>query len=987
MAAWSVAVGGFLTARRRMRTPRQAAEKWLARLVQVVSYQLMVVFRLPAWGKALLAMAVVIPVLLSGAYVLHTAAGLPWADAARYVWYAMQNVPGMDIVRFGSDQARLVLVAIHGLSLYGFAAIVGIVTEDVRMLVEEIRCGNFPIPASHHTVVLDSSSSMPHLLNVLREVLAARQARGRALYPGCVAVLSTQPKGELDRQLADALPQYPGVIVTRYGDPVKVVDLERVGAGQAHTVLLLCPGDLMGGQISPALQQDLCLAALRALQQPHADVSGADHAAALAAGFVDSEDWAAAGAAQRGRARRRPWWRRLTGWWRGGGAEEGEEAAALGDREGRGRRRRRQVVVVESGSATQELALVTARGDGPNSGSGSAAGSVDGGSGSGSGSFDGDGGGGGGGGSWAGGSYPAGGSVVNADQDWADPLRVTYVGRVSSATRVGLQCAANPGLAEVFRAIVCRSEYASLQVVPLPRRLEGLTFAAARHQFRRAVLCGVLPLGDAGGNGAPGAHGAGGRGPGAGASADGVSEGDSVWGAISSSDTPMQLSPPDSYVLGRGDLLVMLADGLAECSPAPIHVPPPPLPPLASGLNTPHSSSEASPAPLPYHRPLRRIVLVAFGSRITPAMTAAIDEFAAPSCDVCVLSPRACEGLPTEPTPVHGLRLRNELGDPLSPEALERAGVRQADAVVMTALEDAPPDVSDALATATALVLKRLLATASPTTGPAAAVAALRATAVTVATNVAAAVSSAAADIVHGDSSAAATADGDDGSSSAGAVGAAAAVETLTKQLWGSSSAQPPLPLRPLTFVCPLRDPHARTVLRGIEGHSGRVAAAAAAAAVVSAAAAVDQAVDSQAGSLLSEEGGDGYDGSARTPGAVRALHIEVLEPGALVGADPRLVSGLEDLLNDEGVQLAMRRPDLYGMAPLSRTTWGQVCEAVRQHGGDLALGFVQRGSLRLAPHAEERVVWVAGDRLVVLTHAQVAGRAGGGSTWASKAA
>lgn len=55
-----------------------------------------------------------------------------------------------------------------------------------------MRSGNFAIPETGHTVVLGSG---PKLVHVLRSILHARerQAAGAA-FPGCIAVLSTQPK-------------------------------------------------------------------------------------------------------------------------------------------------------------------------------------------------------------------------------------------------------------------------------------------------------------------------------------------------------------------------------------------------------------------------------------------------------------------------------------------------------------------------------------------------------------------------------------------------------------------------------------------------------------------------------------------------------------------------------------------------------------------------------------------------------------------------
>ncbi len=50
------------------------------------------------------------------------------------------------------------------------------------------------------------------------------------------------------------------------------------------------------------------------------------------------------------------------------------------------------------------------------------------------------------------------------------------------------------------------------------------------------------------------------------------------------------------------------------------------------------------------------------------------------------------------------------------------------------------------------------------------------------------------------------------------------------------------------------------------------------------------------------------------------------------VGADPRLVSGLEDLLDEQGCEVYIKRPDRYGLKPLQRFTWSQVSLAWSRH-------------------------------------------------------
>lgn len=44
---------------------------------------------------------------------------------------------------------------------------------------------------------------------------------------------------------------------------------------------------------------------------------------------------------------------------------------------------------------------------------------------------------------------------------------------ISSTSRVAVQCAVQPGLAAVFDAVICRTDDASLHIVPVPEELVG----------------------------------------------------------------------------------------------------------------------------------------------------------------------------------------------------------------------------------------------------------------------------------------------------------------------------------------------------------------------------------------------------------------------------------------------------------------------------------------------------------------------------------
>lgn len=57
------------------------------------------------------------------------------------------------------------------------------------------------------------------------------------------------------------------------------------------------------------------------------------------------------------------------------------------------------------------------------------------------------------------------------------------------------------------------------------------------------------------------------------------------------------------------------------------------------------------------------------------------------------------------------------------------------------------------------------------------------------------------------------------------------------------------------------------------------------------------------------------------------------------VGAEPLLVGALEDLLDEQGYEIYIKRCDRYGMAPSNHISWGQVREDWRRLSRSLSCG------------------------------------------------
>ncbi|GIL77230.1 hypothetical protein Vretimale_3092 [Volvox reticuliferus] len=501
-----------------------------------------------------------------------------------------------------------------------------------------------------------------------------------------------------------------------------------------------------------------------------------------------------------------------------------------------------------------------------------------------------------------------------AESDFDDPLQVTYVSSTSSMSRVAVQCAVQPGLAAVYDAVLCRADDASLHVVDLPAGMQGCTFMQVRRRFRRAVVCGILP--------------------GVGSSRGRSDKGEGNGGCII-------FSPPDARVLRSSDRLVLLAATKEDFVPVPWEVQAPELPQLLMRQGDRSSRPD-------------RLVLLALDSCLAPSMLDALDEFGAEGCSVTVVSPEPCSGIPPGSTPNNQLVLRNHVGDPLSPGALLAAEVIAADAVILTGTDGLPSDEADAVAVGTALLLQRLVAdpwVMSHVSMEEVAAASFDTEEYWGSASFASRSMNSLNSIDFNNLPILITAEPT--AAAVAADQAEAVAEEVTAALADDGKKifprrRPQLPSRPLTFVCSLRDPQNRSVLQhiGVEACRTNMCSA-------------------DLAELLNSDG---------TVTASRGLSIEVVEPQALVsgmlakvGAEPLLVSALGDMLDDEGYEIYLKRCEGYGIPPCSHVSWAQVSEVVRAR-QDVALGYIHRGQLHLAPPSDMTLRLEEGDKLVVMS-------------------
>lgn len=202
------------------------------------SYRLLQVFTLPTTGKLWAVLGIGAICTFLGAAIYRIASGSDWGDAIGKTYFTLNNVPGMDCTSDDTPRGTLVLNLIHILSLFTFAILVGILTDDISEAVEKVTTGNFPVPERDHTVLMGWNTQTIPILNQILQ-LQQRDPKGTFSLP--ILILAEKEKEDMDAELLDEFgPTVLGkTILTRQGRLSSKDDMFRVAAGQARTVMFL----------------------------------------------------------------------------------------------------------------------------------------------------------------------------------------------------------------------------------------------------------------------------------------------------------------------------------------------------------------------------------------------------------------------------------------------------------------------------------------------------------------------------------------------------------------------------------------------------------------------------------------------------------------------------------------------------------------------------------------------------------------------------
>lgn len=178
------------------------------------------------------------------------------------VYGVLYRAPGAKVTEETSWLAALVMNIVFLLGLFTFAVVLGIISEEIKTQVRDVKLGNYPILAQSHTLVLGWNSAAVPLLRQMAIAKArvpkptvfdslglvgpkARKGARVKLQPafdGPVVILADHSKEAMDAAVTSALRHQRHLqVLTREGAPHYLRDLEGVSAGQARTVIILQP--------------------------------------------------------------------------------------------------------------------------------------------------------------------------------------------------------------------------------------------------------------------------------------------------------------------------------------------------------------------------------------------------------------------------------------------------------------------------------------------------------------------------------------------------------------------------------------------------------------------------------------------------------------------------------------------------------------------------------------------------------------------------
>lgn len=128
-------------------------------------------------------------------------------------------------------RAIAMFITIGGMMI--FALLLGLVSETLGGLMDNLKEGHSRVIESNHTLVLGWNEK---IFSVIEQVVEANRSERR----GVIVILSEKPKAEMEAEIQDKLEDFGStVVVCRSGTTTQNVDLLKVNAPEARAIIVL----------------------------------------------------------------------------------------------------------------------------------------------------------------------------------------------------------------------------------------------------------------------------------------------------------------------------------------------------------------------------------------------------------------------------------------------------------------------------------------------------------------------------------------------------------------------------------------------------------------------------------------------------------------------------------------------------------------------------------------------------------------------------
>lgn len=217
----------------------------------------------------LVAFVLIIGIRLLLVYFFHdsidpvTQVNRSWLDDVYTIWLQMTDPGNMnqDIYSGPVSKIPAIIAGIAGMIL--LSALIAFITTQLEATLHEFRKGRGPVLEEGHTLILGWNE---RVLNILEELFIANESEDRA----SVVIISNESKEDMDGYLDRLEVPKNTMIFTANGNPSSIVELQRVSAPLAKSVIVLA------GCSDSASKEDKVLSDIQAIKTVMAIVACQD---------------------------------------------------------------------------------------------------------------------------------------------------------------------------------------------------------------------------------------------------------------------------------------------------------------------------------------------------------------------------------------------------------------------------------------------------------------------------------------------------------------------------------------------------------------------------------------------------------------------------------------------------------------------------------------------------------------------------------------